>query len=235
MIKRIARRTVNLLGIDIMRLRENTMLTLLGIRHMPIYTVIDVGANTGQFARQARRLFPRARLLCFEPLPGPFRELERWASRQQNVTLFNMALGDSEGPAKMFHHLEHSPSSSLLATTELSGKLYPFTKSQSTIDVPLRRLDTALSATGVQLSPEVLIKVDVQGYEEHVINGGKEMFSRAKACVLELNVDPLYSGQANFDRIVLMLHDLGLNYAGNLEQNYDTDGHVIFLDAVFVR
>ena len=33
----------------------------------------------------------------------------------------------------------------------------------------------------------------------------------------------------------MLLDDLGFNYAGNLDQNYDKDGHVIFLDAVFVK
>ena len=34
-------------------------------------TVIDVGANKGQFAIDARQRWPQARLICFEPLPAP--------------------------------------------------------------------------------------------------------------------------------------------------------------------
>ena len=34
-------------------------------------TVVDVGANRGQFAAVARRLFPAAKIYSFEPLAGP--------------------------------------------------------------------------------------------------------------------------------------------------------------------
>ena len=37
-------------------------------------TVVDVGANRGQFAAVARRLFPAARIYSFEPLEGPAAE-----------------------------------------------------------------------------------------------------------------------------------------------------------------
>ena len=82
---------------------------------------------------------------------------------------------------------------------------------------------------------EIVIKMDVQGYEDRVIRGGRETFAKAKAVILEVCLDPLYEHQANFKEIMVLLDDLGFHYAGNLDQNCDKDGHVIFLDAVFVK
>ncbi|WP_323696904.1 FkbM family methyltransferase [Thiorhodovibrio litoralis] len=48
-------------------------------------TVIDVGANKGQFATYARLRWPRARLICFEPLPAPRAVLERVTRRQAKI------------------------------------------------------------------------------------------------------------------------------------------------------
>ena len=223
------------MGLDIIRLHKNPMHTLLGLRGLRIQTVIDVGANKGQFSSYIRSVFPQACLYCFEPLPGPYKELQQWASLQKNVKLFNLALGDAEGTAKMFHHVEHSTSSSLLSSTELSEALYPFTQRQETIVVPLATLDGALDRVNEFLLPEILIKLDVQGYEERVIDGGRRIFSEAKACIVEVCLDELYSGQADFKRLVLTLYDLGFHYIGNLDQNFGDDGHVIFLDAVFIR
>jgi hypothetical protein len=99
----------------------------------------------------------------------------------------------------------------------------------------MHKLDDALRASAGTLDSEVLIKVDVQGYEEAVIKGGRHTFERALACIVEVNIDKLYDQQASFDRLVAQLHELGLRYAGNLEQVYADNGRVIYVDAVFRR
>jgi hypothetical protein len=48
-------------------------------------TVIDVGANKGQFAVYARTRWPKARLICFEPLPGPRAKLLRVTRGQAEI------------------------------------------------------------------------------------------------------------------------------------------------------
>jgi hypothetical protein len=57
----------------------------------------------------------------------------------------------------------------------------------------------------------------------------------AKACILEVCLDKLYEGQAEFKGIIELLYELGFKYAGNLDQSYADDGHVTFIDAVFVK
>tara|TARA_R110002096_G_scaffold133093_1_gene283859 strand:- start:152 stop:415 length:264 start_codon:yes stop_codon:yes gene_type:complete len=75
----------------------------------------------------------------------------------------------------------------------------------------------------------------VQGFEDRVIRGGRKVFSMAKAVILEVCLDSLYEQQAKFSDIVLLLDNYGFNYVGNKEQVYGNDGHVIFLDACFVK
>ena len=79
----------------------------------------------------------------------------------------------------------------------------------------------------------ILVKIDVQGYEDRVVQGGKEILRRTTTCILEINLDTLYQDQADFKDLVSKLYDLGFVYSGNLEQVYAEDGHVIFFDAVF--
>ena len=101
--------------------------------------------------------------------------------------------------------------------------------------VSLMTLDKALTAVSSKLDREVLIKIDVQGYEDRVIKGGGRIFEIGKACILEINIEHLYAGQANIKDIMLMLYDCGYKYIGNLKQTYNQNGHVIFLDAVFLN
>lgn len=64
---------------------------------------------------------------------------------------------------------------------------------------------------------------------------GTETFRKAKACICEINLDELYQGQANFYELLSLLNDFGFSYIRNLNQIYADDGHVIYIDAVFVK
>lgn len=223
-------------GIGVTRLKNSPKQTLLGLRTRPIRTVIDVGANSGQFAKYISVFFPKAELYCFEPLPEPFEALQSWAKTQNGrVRPFNFAIGDVEGETGMFLHEKHNFSSSLLATTDVTEQYYPVTKEQKRISIKQVRLDVALYDVNADLTSGILIKLDVQGYENRVIAGGGNVFAKAAACILEVNIDSLYKGQAEFFELLTMLDAIGYRYVGNLEQSYGEDGHCIFLDAVFIN
>ena len=234
---RTAKGVFTSLGLDVKRLAKSPGQTFLGLRSLPIRSVLDVGANVGQFARRAAVAFPDATLYCFEPLPDPFAELKTWAedAAPRRVRPFNLALGDDEGELLFHRHVTHSDSSSLLETTSECESDFPSTREQVAERVRVRRLDTVLAELGSPPEPDLLVKLDVQGYEEHVIRGAPETLRRAAACIVEVCLDPLYRGQATFEGLHAALGAHGLRYAGNLDQSYAEDGHVVFLDAVFRR
>jgi FkbM family methyltransferase len=235
-LKSIVERSFSAFGLNVARRQNSPTKTLLGLASIPFTTIIDVGANVGQFGRGISKIFPNATLYCFEPLPGPFASLSTWAkTRNGRVVPFNVALSDKAGMAEMFLHKEHTASSSLLPTTMLNEEIYPFTREQERISVRQMTLDGALDEAKVSRSSSMLIKLDVQGYEDRVIAGGTETFAAATACIVEVCLDSLYAGQAGFFELLAMLDSRGFRYAGNLDQCYGKDGHCIFLDAVFVR
>ena len=77
--------------------------------------------------------------------------------------------------------------------------------------------------------------MDVQGYEDRVLRGGMGFLKHVDAVIAEYSVAPLYEQQASFISICQELASAGLVYAGNFDQVYDSNGEVLFLDAVFVR
>lgn len=240
-LKETARRVVKKLlarfGIKVVRLSKSPMDTLLGLKSIPIRSFIDIGANEGSFSQLMMDFFPDVSIYCFEPLPEPFEKLRLWAEQHRNkrIALFNIALGDKKETVDIFHHTKHNSSSSLLASTDHCTTIYPFTAPQACVPVQVDTLDHIIQEESIILPTEILIKMDVQGYEDRVIRGSQETFTKAKAVILEVCLDHLYEQQANFKDIMMMLDDFGFNYAGNLEQHYDNDGHVIFLDAVYIK
>ena len=232
-VKKMVLKALSNIGFDITRRSSDS---LLGLRSRPIHSIIDVGANTGQFAKVISNIFPLAYMYCFEPLPDPFEKLSKWAEhRQGRVTVFNVALGDTDGEARMLVHLDHTPSSSLLETTGLSKKLYPFTRKQAVLTVKITTLDKAMANVTNPINPDILVKIDVQGYEDRVIRGGVETLLKSRACILEICLEPLYEDQVSFYEIVSLLYKFGYHYGGNLDQVYSKDGYVIYVNALFLN
>jgi FkbM family methyltransferase len=226
--------SLNALGFDLIRTKKLSQFNLCGLKNLQIKTIVDVGANQGQFARSMGAHFPEARFLCFEPLSGPYAALQNWArERPDRIRTFNLAIGDQDGEAQMFFHRDFSPSSSMLPSTKLGERLFPAIKKQECMTVKVLTLDHALES--IQLDENILIKLDVQGYEDRILTGAQEVFRRAMACILEISLDPLYEGQADFRKLTMQLDQMHYRYAGNLEQVHADDGHVIYFDAVFLR
>src|SRR4051812_37517440 len=63
-------------------------------------SIVDVGANKGQFSTAVRYLFPNARIYAFEPLSSEFARYRHVVSGA--VETFDCALGDSEKTIDFF-------------------------------------------------------------------------------------------------------------------------------------
>ena len=113
--------------------------------------------------------------------------------------------------------------------------MFPFTKKKVSIPVNQTTLDTWMASVTDDLAPDIFLKMDVQGYEDKVIKGGKQLFKKARACLLEINLVKLYQEQPSFGDIFRLFDELGYSYAGNYDQVYDHDGRVLYIDALFMK
>lgn len=222
-------------GVHVSRMYENPQHTWLGLPEVSFATIFDVGANEGQFAREARSRFPQSRIISFEPGPAAFARLKAWAEDDGNALAVNLALGDSAGDVDLHLHPQHSESSSLLTTTKLSHEIYPVTVQQQVIKVKMEKFDTYFDLSGTEPNGDALLKLDVQGFETKVLEGARHALPRIRACIAEVCLDGLYEGQSHFEDIVRLLNEAGLKYRGNVSQVYARNGHVIYLDALFMR
>ena len=147
------------------------------IQSQSVRTVIDVGANEGQFAATARRLFPSSRILSFEPIEACYEKLPRKPRRRPTLReAFQYALGDQAAVAT-FHQNKFSPSSSLLAMKEAHKQAFPFTAEEDLVQVPVRRLDDVVGSRA--LEEPILLKLDVQGSWARVLGGRARHLLRA--------------------------------------------------------
>lgn len=200
---------------------------------MDLKTVLDIGANTGQFASSIHKLMPTAMIYSFEPLPDCYESLVANFKDTPNFKAYNIALGKDQGKVTINRN-EYTPSSSLLPMADLHKETYPHTQKASDQKVEIARLDDIVLQLKIQ--EPFLIKLDVQGYEDRVIEGGKKTFNRAKALIIEMSIEELYHGQRLFDDIYLQLRELGFRYRGNYEQSLrNSDGQILHVDSFFTK
>ena len=64
-------------------------------------SVIDIGANRGQFALAVRHVLPQAAIDSFEPLPEPAAVFRRVFAGDTRVTLHACAIGERAGTTSM--------------------------------------------------------------------------------------------------------------------------------------
>ena len=205
----------------------------LWLRSIGVKTILDIGANTGQFASSIHQIFPDATIYSFEPLQDCYEQLVANFSNVPRFKAFNLALGDIPGEVEMYRN-EYSVSSSLLAMKELHKESFPFTRDEQVQKVNVARLDDL--ANDLELHRPMLIKLDVQGFEDKVISEGINTISKADIIIIELSVEHLYENQPLFDSIYRKLFDLGFQYKGNYDQLHNpNNGAVLQMDGIFVK
>jgi len=208
---------------------------LLGLRNVPFKTILDVGANEGQFVSEFRPFFQNATFYSFEPLLSCFKVIKQLSLKDNQWQCFNIALGSENKQIDFYAHTDHLSSSSVLPAAKNSTILYPETKAQQVVTVDCMTLDSWVESNPGVLNAPVLLKMDVQGYESWVLQGAKHALSKIDAVITEIIVDKLYEQQSTFDEQVVLLAEAGLNFSGVLRHAFDSKCNVISLDCVFRR
>lgn len=195
-------------------------------------TILDIGANEGQFAKRARKLFPNAIIISFEPIPTVYEQLKENFKTDFQFKAINVGLGEKQEKIKFLLN-EYSPSSSILKMNHHTEH-FDFAVKQNEIEIQLEQLDNF--AQEIDLSKPYLVKLDVQGYEDRVIRGGINIISGAQMIISEVSFTSLYEGQVLFDQIYTTLKALGFKYTGNYEQLYSPlNNEILQADAIFIK
>jgi FkbM family methyltransferase len=195
-------------------------------------SILDVGANEGQFAEKILCVFPHAEVHCFEPLPEVYEKLKFNFKDRDNLRCYNYALGAARGEMTMQRN-EYSPSSSLLEMLDLHKSNFDFAIKSEPTKIQIRTLDSFFEGP---IAGPLLLKIDVQGYEMPVLKGGGAVLQQANVIIIETSFYPLYKGQPLFEDIYFYLTSKGFRYVGNIEQLESPQNHqVLQADAVFIK
>ncbi len=162
-------------------------------------TYIDVGAHVGWFVVQAGRLVrPNGRVFAFEAFPENADTLRRNVAlnRLDNVVIENCAVADGSGSVAVGRQ-RGSDSGSVTAGVRAAEAL---------TEVRQIKLDDYLPP---DVSPK-LIKIDVEGLEQCVLDGASGTLKRTDAVLVECNESALRANSSSPAQLVAELRAAGL-------------------------
>jgi FkbM family methyltransferase len=185
------------IGVDVSRV-ESTLAAqrLAAIRRFAVDGILDVGANTGQYATELRRQGYSGPIVSVEPLREAYAQLTRLAAADRSWACVNCAVG-REAKSVEILRAANSVSSSILPVTRNSTEVSEATTTTGSEQTQLRTLDSIFAERGSQWENPML-KVDTQRYELEVLLGAGEVLSKARAVEIELSFVELYRGQPLF-------------------------------------
>jgi FkbM family methyltransferase len=193
-----------------------------GFRPRVIY---DIGAHLGSWSEMCQSIFKPEQCVLFEPQ----KELQDRARARQpvgaNWKFQDVALGKTDELQTMYV-TENCSASSMLQPVVSGVPSTWGTRPVSQTETRIATLDKL--AVTESLPPPDLVKIDVQGYEGHVIAGGRELLSKAQRIVVEVSLHPIYQDQSLLPEIastftgwgfeIVDIHETCREWAGRLWQ-----------------
>lgn len=134
---------------------------------------LDVGAYEGEWALSFTEVFPKAEVLMLEGQSNKKDKLENVCKQNQKLSFHIALLSAQDG--KRIHFYENETASHV---TEIAG--------QNTKEVISESLDEIIKRKALKY-PDFL-KLDVQGFEMEILNGGKKCLANVEFCLLEVTM-----------------------------------------------
>lgn len=194
------------------------------IRDLAPTVLIEIGVHFGEDTRRFREMLPAARIVGFEPDPRNIAiirdtgidrlcEFHPVALSDTNETkTFYMSSGKATHAADRQHLENDWSSSSSLKRPTGHLQMHPWITFPTTAQVQCMRLDDISTLKGERVD---FMWVDVQGAEDIVFSGAKEVLSRTRYVYTEYATE-LYEGQLNREQLLQLfgpdwsvVHDFG--------------------------
>lgn len=188
------------------------------LRKRSSVTIVDIGAHDGETAVAFNVFLPDAVIYSFEPNPECYRRaLANTAGRR--VRVFNVGLSDHSGLENFVADSGWDAKSTFdfASRSATHGQRLPVARGDELID--LGRID--------------LLKIDVEGYEGHVLRGLEGILHRVDHLAIEWSLGRAKDNSFRDLAEILSRHDFDLIRTS--APSYDEDGHTQITIEMYFR
>jgi FkbM family methyltransferase len=237
--ERITQNFFQRFGILVRKYNAGTSESLRRVKLLEKYKVdmlLDVGANTGQYAQSLFDNGYTGRVLSFEPLSSAHSDLSKRSSGNNRWTVAPRCAVGAEDGTTTIHISENSVSSSLLNMLDSHLEGAQESKIIGSEEVLVRSLDsmTELYQPG---NKNIFLKIDVQGYEQPVLKGAQKLVGTLRGIEIEMSIVPLYENQHwLFEDILHDMHAAGFQLMSLSPAFTDLNtGQQLQLNGIFMK
>jgi FkbM family methyltransferase len=206
------------------------------LRHLPrlqYRSVIDGGANRGSFTDAFLQLHRPERLVLVEAIPDLAEKLRARYAGKPGISVVSGALSDKNGEAQ-FEINRSEASSSLLPIDPRNTEWFSRDlRVARTVQVPTMTLPALMEAQGLETVD--LLKLDLQGAERFVLNGGEAVLDRVQVIYTEIFFEQLYAGAWLFWEMNEFLASRGFKLCGLSNIVHARGGDLVQANATFRR
>lgn len=147
----------------------------------PTSHVVDVGGNIGSFALRFARKAVQGKVVSVEPHPGTFAKLaaNKALNNIANLELVNVGIGAEEAKFRLHQVVASNSGMNRIITNAEVDPSLPF------VEITVVPLSKALQGTAIRKVD--LLKIDVEGFEDAVLQGSADIIQRDRpALFIEL-------------------------------------------------
>lgn len=196
--------------------------------------VLDVGANEGQYASLLRATGYPGHIFSFEPASSPLGKLVANSENDPHWFCENCAIGSKSGRLRL-----NLSSNSLLSSIRPVDHNFARENAWATLDagyeeVEVKTIDDILGSFQHD-GARMLLKIDVQGFEDEVLKGAKNSFSQISAIQVEMPIRCTYVGQSDIHQLTGQLKAEGFDLSHLCTGSQDMKGRLIEVDGFFIR
>ena len=239
--KQVLKQFFRHLGIEVHRYREfppaspqrsignlESLLEDLRERGFVPQSILDVGANHGNWSRIAKRIFPKANCFLIEPQIEMKPYLDSFCNDFPNSRWFMAGAGAKPGELTLTIWDDLEGSSFL---PESSEKLKTTGKQRS---IKIITIDSLIEDGAIPI-PQ-LVKLDIQGFELEALCGGSKLFGQVEVFILEVSLFRFMKDMPIFHEVISFMADqdyFAYDFPGFLRRPYD--GALGQVDICFVK
>jgi FkbM family methyltransferase len=236
-LKKRFKRIIHALGYDVhshnIFTSEDVLLKTI-LEHFNIRTVLDVGANEGQFGSKIIDLGYSGKIYSFEPIVSVHKMLTQNASKFPQWSAINMGIGNKEEEL-MINVSENLASSSVFEVDRKSVQADPATRTTHQEKIKITTIDSFVSSQK-NLDAEILLKLDIQGFELEALKGARASLPNFKLIQVELSFIPVYEKAPLYKEVINFLEENDFEIFTLTPAFVDgKTGRMLQADGIFVR
>ena len=183
--------------------------------------IIDVGAYHGEWTRLARKVFLDVPVFMIEAQDTKRPMLEKVCSDLPGVTYASVLLGATTGEVVNFYEME-------------TGSSFYAEQSNAPRSTKKMCTETLSEVTKTFPGENLFLKIDVQGAELQVLEGGTDILNRCEVVQLEVAMLPYNEGAPTMLQVLSYMDNCDF-VPFDISGESRPKGHLVQIDVLFTR